>query len=256
MLVRDGPQGIEVLMLRRNLASTWVGGVHLFPGGAVDGADAAPSLADRADRNEIEASALLGVGSGGLAHFVAAIRECFEEAGVLLAHPRAGEEFSRGWVGRLAAQRSRLNAGDITFAELCEEEDLLLESRALRYFSHWITPEGSTRRYDTRFFVAPAPPGQDAAHDEIEAIESRWVRPLVALEESKAGMIELWLPTEKNLEAISRFGDCGDLLAAAEGSAVATILPKIAEAPQGVRILLPGDEGYETVDDLRKEGEQ
>lgn len=250
MLVRDRPHGMEVLMLRRNLASTWVGGVHLFPGGAVDMSDGSRGLAERSDRSDEDASALLGLVEGGLAHFVAAIRECFEEAGVLLARPREGEELDGEAVVRLGEKRRQLNAGEISFEELCDDEDLLLDTAALCYFSHWITPAGSTRRYDTRFFLARAPAGQEAAHDEIEAIESRWVLPRAALAESEAGAIELWLPTERNLAALGRFSVTDELLEATRGSEVTTILPKIAEAPQGVRILLPGDDGYDTVPDL------
>lgn len=250
MLVRDAPAGMEVLMARRNLNSSWVGGAHLFPGGAVDDADGAPELADRSPaRSDAEASRLLGIDEGGLAFFVAAVRECFEEAGILLASGPGGTDidFSDESVeARFVDHRRRLNAGELSFSELCEIEQLELDTGRLWYFSHWITPEGSPRRYDTRFFVAPMPPGQTALHDDIEVIDVTWIEPAEALRRYAAGEIDIMFPTVKNLEAIGRFGRSADLLSASAAAEVPAILPKISVVEQGVRILLPGDEGYES----------
>lgn len=248
MLVRDEPSGLQVLMLRRNLASTWVGGAHLFPGGAVDAADGDPELHARSPRDDAEASRLLNLDSGGLAYFTAAIRECFEEAGILLASRADGRpvDFAdASTADRFVDHRRRLNGGELGFSELCAEEDLRLDTERLFYFSHWITPEGSPRRYDTRFFVAQLPTGQQALHDDIEVIDSTWIAPSVAIERRKAGEIDMLLPTEKNLEAIGRFATTEALLEATRASEVPAILPKITVADQGVRILLPGDDGYE-----------
>lgn len=244
MLVRDGDGGLEVLMLRRNLASSWVGGVHLFPGGAVDPADKAPEVAARCEgRDDASASRLLDLTGGGLGFFVAAIRECFEEAGVLLAHRADGTLDGR----RLAEARRRLNSGEVAFTDLITEEDLVLEAGRLCYFSHWITPEGSPRRYDTRFFVAALPEGQSALHDDIEVIDSLWAEPAELLARQSRREIEMLLPTLKNLEAIGRFGSAADLLTEAARLEVHPVLPRVVEAPgQGVRILLPGDEGYDS----------
>lgn len=249
MLVRDGASGLEVLMLRRNLASSWVGGVHLFPGGAVDPADGSPSILERTVGLDDEAaSRVLEVEEGGLASFVAAIRECFEEAGVLLARCSGGpiDPADRDLTKRLVEWRRRLNAEEVTFSSLLEEEDLYLEAGRLCYFSHWITPEGSPRRYDTRFFVAACPEGQTALHDDVEVIDSIWIEPAEALSRQREGEIEMLLPTEQNLEAVGRFASTGELLEAAGARQVDTVLPKVVVAEQGVRILLPGDEGYET----------
>lgn len=249
VLVRDEADDLAVLMLRRNLASKWVGGVHLFPGGAVDEADAELALAGRTTgRSEGEASRLLGVGQDGLSYFVAALRECFEEAGVLLARREDGpfDGSEPGTRGRLVAARGRLNAGEQSFSSFLAEEGLLLDVGRLFYFAHWITPEGSPRRYDTRFFVAAAPAGQEALHDDVEVIESAWLRPGDALARHRAGEIDMLLPTAKNLEAVGRFSSTAELLAAVSSLEVKPVLPKVVEAEQGVRILLPGDEGYTT----------
>lgn len=257
MVVRDSDEGVEVLMLRRNLASTWAGGIHLFPGGKVDEEDGLIDTGHLSpDRSEEEARRLLDVEAGGLSFFVAAVRECFEEAGVLLAERRGGGalSFSDGSVAaRFVEWRRRLNDGALSLAELCLEEDLVLRTDLLVYFSHWITPEGEPRRYDTRFFVAPMPPGQQALHDDVEVIEAGFVSPARALARARAGEIDLWPPTEKNLEALGRFETTEELLAAARSSEVHTVLPLIVEGADGVRILLPGDPGY---DDLLGDGER
>jgi 8-oxo-dGTP pyrophosphatase MutT (NUDIX family) len=244
MLVRDSADGLEVLMLRRNLASSWVGGVHLFPGGAVDPADRSSALAARCEgRSDKEASRLLGIATGGLGYFVAAIRECFEEAGVLLAVSKTeGQDWHR-----LAEARRRLNSGEVAFADLLDEEDLFLQAGRLFYFSHWITPEGSPRRYDTRFFLAALPEGQSALHDDREVIDSFWAKPSDLLARARAGEIEMLLPTLKNLEAIGRFHSTEEALGEAARLEVRPVLPKVVEAPgEGVRILLPGDPGYDS----------
>ncbi len=249
MLVRDSGAGMEVLMLRRNLSSTWVGGAHLFPGGAVDGADNAAELAARSpERDDASASRLLGLATGGLAFFVAALRECFEEAGVLLAAGGSGApiDFADPTTAeRFVEHRRRLNAGEVTFADLCEVEDLRLDTHRLFYLSHWITPEGSPRRYDTRFFVGRMPEGQRALHDDVEVIDSLWTSPAEALRRHAAGEIDLLFPTMKNLEAVGRFSSTTELIEATAGAEVPTILPRITVAEDGVRLLLPGDEGYD-----------
>src|SRR6202035_51489 len=134
--------------------------------------------------SDAEASAMLGVESGGLAFWVAALRECFEEAGVLLAYggDEAGggaaetntpfDAHDAGTRQRLAALRVALNAGDVRFLDACRGEGLRLATDRVHYFSHWITPEAAPKRYDTRFFVAALPPGQVPIHDDHETVDT------------------------------------------------------------------------------------
>ncbi|HZU78311.1 MAG TPA: hypothetical protein VE991_00235 [Acidimicrobiales bacterium] len=266
MLVRDaaGPEGpaLEVCMLRRHINSDFVGGAYVFPGGKVDDDDDRSTAAGDASagRDDAEASALLGVESGGLAFWVAALRECFEEAGVLLAY-RA--ESAPGGVliemsspearRRLATHRAELNAGKLTFLELLTGEGLHLAVDQVHYFSHWITPEGSPKRYDTRFFVAALPPGQVPVHDDYETVDTVWVRPADALARAAAGEFDLIFPTMKNLEAISRFATSEELLSAALAveKMVPTVLPKVVVDERGFRIVLPGDPEYDEAVGLR-----
>lgn len=255
MLVRDAADsgGIEVFMLRRNLNSDFVGGAFVFPGGAVDEADRNADLeAVCTGRSDDQASVLLGVDKGGLAYWVAAIRECFEEAGVLLATDAATREIisfaDPDTAARFNLHRKAVDAGEMRLLEVCDREGLKLAVDQIHYFSHWITPIGPPRRYDTRFFVAAAPPEQVPLHDDRETIANTWISPQEALDRHAAGEFEIIFPTIKNLEAIARFDTAADLLAAAAAiEHVPTILPRIAVSPDGggVRILLPGDPGYD-----------
>jgi 8-oxo-dGTP pyrophosphatase MutT (NUDIX family) len=256
MLVRDaaapgGDRALEVLMVRRNLRSDFVGGAYVFPGGAVDPLDGgAEAEALCAGRSDAEASALLGQPAGGLAYWVAVVRETFEEAGLLLAARPDGPALLAGDPGeeaRLAAARVAVNDGSRRFLDLCRDEGLRLAVGDIHYFAHWITPRGAPRRYDTRFFVAAAPDGQIAAHDAGETIADVWIAPAEALARHRAGEIEIIFPTIRNLQAISRFSTSDALLAAAAraSSAVPAIEPRVVADGNGMRIVLPGDTGYE-----------
>lgn len=258
MLVRDAPSpegpALEVCMLRRHLNSDFVGGAYVFPGGKVDDADRT-AVAEEAcvGRSDAEASTMLGIDRGGLAFWVAALRECFEEAGVLLAYP-AGADATDALVDvsdpavrhRLAARRLELNAGTVGFLAACRSEGLCLAVDRVHYFSHWITPEPAPKRYDTRFFVTALPPGQVPIHDDHETTDTVWVRPVEALERARAGEFDIIFPTIKNLEAISRFSTSVELLAAAAAvERVPAVLPRVVVDDRGFRILLPGDPGYD-----------
>lgn len=255
MVVRDGDHRsapLEVLMVRRNLRSDFVGGAYVFPGGAVDPDDGGPAAEDCCTgRTDADASRLLGLPSGGLAYWVAALRECFEEAGILLAGPAAGDLLSLadpGTAARFVAHRADVNAGRRRFLDVCREEHLVLATDRLHYFAHWITPAGAPRRYDTRFFVAAAPVGQTAAHDAAETIADEWVRPADALARHRRGEIEMMLPTIRTLQDIGRFPTTADLVAAvAAVAAVPAVEPKIILEGRGSRIVLPGDPDYDRV---------
>ena len=226
MLVRDAPvssggTSLEVLMVRRNLRSDFVGGAYVFPGGAVDPLDGGPEAeAICAGRTDAGASALLGFESGGLAYWVAVVRETFEEAGILLARREDGPDLLAGDPGeeaRFATERAAVNQGTRRFLDLCRAEGLRLSAGDIHYFAHWITPRGAPRRYDTRFFVAAAPPGQIAAHDAGETIADVWISPHDALARHRAGEIEIIFPTIRNLQAIGRFATSAALLAGGRG---------------------------------------
>lgn len=205
MLLRDAPRGPEVFMMKRTSRIDF-GGLHVFPGGKVHHEDAHGAMARHCrGLSDEEASRRLGIAEDGLAFWVAAIRECFEEAGVLLAYGPDGDlirtEKPR-WAAGLARLRDELNAGERSFLEVCTATEMQLAVDRVAYFSHWITPEGPPRRYDTRFFVAEAPADQDGLHDDRELIDSRWIRPAEALAARERGEIQLIYPTHATLAAL------------------------------------------------------
>lgn len=233
-IVRDDPE-LHVFMLRRNPRSEFVGGVYVFPGGAVDEADRHAELESICDgRSDDEASAVTGVDRGGLAYWVAAVRECFEEAGLLLARSNTGP--GNGMVSfadpataeRFAHHRDAVNSGDLRLVELCRLEGLRLVVDDIHYFSHWITPEGPPRRYDTRFFLVAAPEEQEPLHDDKETVANIWVRPGDALARHKSGELDLILPTIKILEGLSAYDRSSELLAATAAGRFS-----VAQVPMG-----------------------
>jgi 8-oxo-dGTP pyrophosphatase MutT (NUDIX family) len=259
MLIRDadderGRPAIEVCMLRRNLASEFVAGAYVFPGGSVDPEDRGPrAQALCAGRNDAEASFLLGVESGGLAFWVAALRECFEEAGVLVARSAGRgpgpdhllDTTDPAVAQRFAAHRDAVNQQRSGLLDLCDQEGLVLAVDAVHYVSHWITPELAPRRYDTRFFITAAPPGQIASHDDGETIANIWIRPGDALARQRAGEIEMLPPTIANLRNIEAYRTTGEVMEwASQVTDVPTILPIVLIEDGQVLILRPGDVGY------------
>jgi len=259
MLIRDavdteGRPAVEVCMLRRNLASEFVAGAYVFPGGSVDPADRGDA-ADELCRglSDAEASGSLGVDSGGLAFWVAALRECFEEAGVLLALPKDaadGTDLLDTSVpevrDRFEAHRLAVNEGRAGLLDVCRAEGLVLAADTVHYVSHWITPELAPKRFDTRFFVTAAPSGQVAHHDEGETIATIWVRPTDALARFEDGEIELLPPTIDNLQKLATHSSTEQVLAwARDVTDVPTILPIVLIEDGRLLVLSPGDDGYE-----------
>ena len=246
-LVRDAPAGIEVLMMRRNLQSGFVPGMHVFPGGGLDDEDLLfKNNGLCACLDDVAASAALGVAAGGLAYWAAAIREAFEESGLLLARNHAGNIITlsdAGVAARFAEHRRRLNAGTAGFAALLQAENLQLAADRLIYFAHWITPVGMPRRYDTRFFMAEAPAGQEPFQDEQETIAAEWVSPGAALSRHQRGEFDMRTPTVYTLEM---FADYDSVARLREGLGnrreISAVLPRIGK--DGRRIL-PGEPGYE-----------
>lgn len=228
MLVRDGEhegRPIEVFMLRRH-PRTAFGSIHVFPGGVVDATDSSPELDARCPGlSDAQASRLLGVTGGGRAFWVAAIREAFEEGGVLLARQADGQavrfDSDEAAAARFDAHRRAIHAGSCRLLDVLDTEDLRLGVDELRYVSHWVTPAGEPKRFDTRFFLARAPEGQRYAHDDDEVIGSEWVRPADALARHQAGDFAMIGPTIRSLQDLGRFATADAVLAAHDNAVVA-----------------------------------
>jgi 8-oxo-dGTP pyrophosphatase MutT (NUDIX family) len=241
ILVRDvrSLSGIEVFLLRRNPNSAFVPSASVFPGGAVDPADADISVAGRADA---DCDRLLARPQARR-WWVAAAREAFEEAGILLSAPAPAPDLVDG---ALVEARRELNAGRRDFASVLAEHDLAVDAGALHVLAHWLTPVGAPRRYDTWFFCAAAPTGQDGLHDNAETVHSEWVTPRDALDRHDAGELELIEPTRRTLLALSQFDRAADLLAAVRAleteSRDADRAPLVVAESQGERIALLADD--------------
>ncbi|MEY4158106.1 MAG: hypothetical protein RL743_601 [Actinomycetota bacterium] len=259
MLVRDddATHDIEVFMLRRTLNAVFAGGMYVFPGGKVDEVDGGDHIEHLCDGlTDAEASRLLQLPSGGLSYWVAAIRECFEEAGVLLArHASTGEpvRFDDPTVAaRFADYRHHVHDGSLGLHELCDRESLRLATDSIRYVSHWITPKGEVRRFDTRFFLARAPQAQDPLHDDGETIESLWVSPTEALERFKRGELAMIPPTIRNLEFLVPHDTADEALAAAMKVGIPpAIIPRLRVNDEGkvTAVVMPDEPGYDDLPD-------
>jgi 8-oxo-dGTP pyrophosphatase MutT (NUDIX family) len=196
VLLRDGDAGVETCLLQRSSQLDFVAGAHVFPGGALEAEDVTVPVVGIADA---VASAQAGVDQGGAAFWAAAVRECFEEAGVLPAMDGVptGAELSR--------LRQDLHAGRTSMAALMERVGVAVDASRLRCIARWVTPPESPRRYDTRFFLAAMPPGQVVDVDGREVVSHRWVTPSDALALHRRGEIELIFPTARTLARLEPF---------------------------------------------------
>jgi 8-oxo-dGTP pyrophosphatase MutT (NUDIX family) len=214
MLVRDGAGGrVEVYLTRRNARSRFMPDAFVFPGGAVDAAD-----------RSIAAKRVRGNAGRASAEFVvAAVRETFEEAGVLLASTAGGEHVALT-ASELASARAALLAG-AGFEALLEARELAIDASRLIYYSNWVTPATEPIRFDAHFFAALAPPDQFAAADAIEVHEGRWLAPEEALAQAERGAMTVRFPTRKHLARIARFENVADFFAHAREREIRPVEP-------------------------------
>lgn len=244
-------------MLQRSLSAAFAKGQYVFPGGKVDAADHAVELEAISDGlDDATASAQMGLDAGGLAWLIAAIRECFEEAGVLLARPVDSSEVVRfdtpAMAERFNTRRHEIHDGSRALADLCADEGLVLLTDRMHLVDHWITPMGEKRRFDTRFFVAVAPAEQEPLHDDSETIASLWVRPADAIAQWKAGDLQMFPPTVAALRFLEPHATSAEAMVASKAVGIpAPIAPKIVlDADGKVRgVKLAGDEGYDEIPD-------
>jgi len=255
IVLRDGNAGVEVLMLRRaERAGDQNSGAAVFPGGHLDAEDRlARALCIGLD--DAQASASLRVDAGGLDYWIAAIRECFEEAGLLLAVDANGQWVDLDALGDdpVRAMRHDLHAGRTDLAALCRRHGWRLATDRLHYFSHWLTPPGRPKRFDTRFLIAVAPPAQRASADETESAELMWLRPADALAAERK--LKLMLVTEETLRTLATFKRADDAVAfAAEPRDVPRTMPRIGAGSQGMRPVLPTHWAYAEIGRLDPDG--
>ncbi|MFQ5897333.1 MAG: hypothetical protein ACE5JN_03715 [Candidatus Methylomirabilia bacterium] len=250
VLLRDRPdEGIEVLLVERHRESKFAGGAFVFPGGRVGSEDLLDGLEARcvgisADRAQARLGGLTPA-EKALGYWVAAIRETFEEVGMLMAYDRDGRvvRFTGTDGERFAAYRRACQQDGNVFWQMLGREALTLAADRLVYFAHWVTPEENSIRFDTRFFAAEAPPEQEATADEREVVAVRWLKPAEALEAYRRGELSLRLPTIKNLELLVG-RSVAEVVAGLNGRSVPTIRPRIIADGNSRRVLLPTDPGW------------
>jgi len=241
LLLRDGGQGMEVFMVVRHHQIDFASGALVFPGGSVD-----------ADDHEIarEGTSYSGgedLDDLGKAFRVAAIRETFEECGILLARAKGSNALvTAARADAIAdAHRVALNKGERKFSEIIAKEGIVLALDLLVPFAHWITPLGMPKRFDTHFYLAVAPTDQLGAHDGHESVDSIWVNPNEAVAGAKTGKFKLVFATERNLIKLGKQKTAAASLASARKDGVVTVCPEVVRGETSRQLKIPAEAGYD-----------
>ena len=239
VLVRDDS---DVLLVRRASSAGFVPNAYVFPGGRVDAGDADPELIAQAvgldggaatDRLGLETNAH----PSAIAYFVAAVRETFEEAGILVGTSPGRQPSSRPGE-RLDELRGGLLSGELTLGAVVAELGARIDLSGLIYVAHWVTPRMERRRYDTRFFATSVPRGTEAAVDGNEATDAVWLKPSEALARYAQGNLPMVFPTLHTLRALASAPDAGTALEAMAGKPVRRILPRLVREREGIRFVI------------------
>ncbi len=236
LMLRDGPSGIEVFMVVRHHQIDFATGALVFPGGKVDEGDTlVRELCSVAETTSDEQLALQ----------VGAIREAFEECGILLARDRNTQSLIDGErLGKLDAYRDQLCDGDISIRDFLAQEQLTLACDLLQPFAHWITPEMMPKRFDTRFYLAVAPHDHTAIHDGHESVDSVWITPPDALAGARSGKYTVIFPTRLNVEMLGESGTVEQAMAAARERTIVSVTPWTEERADGRYLCIPDNAGY------------
>ena len=253
VVLRRSDAGMQVLLMRRAPRDGDIhSGASVFPGGLLDAADA-EGCALCSGLDDAQASARLGLPSGALAYWFAALRECFEEAGLLYAAAQDRSHLDAAQLALIATQRDALNRRELTMASICQRFGIHLAADRIVYLDHWLTPPGVPKRYDTRFFVTEAPELQVASQDDHETDAQLWLTPAEALERRKE--LKLAPPTWKILELLQRLGDVDAVLAHARAlPSVPCIMPRLATGSKGLRPVMPDEPPYAEIGRVDPEG--
>jgi 8-oxo-dGTP pyrophosphatase MutT (NUDIX family) len=247
VILRDGPVGIEVFMVVRHHQIDFASGALVFPGGKVDKEDSETAWSELASQ---------APPAPDRSFFVAAGRETFEEAGLMLARKRGTNEIVDADAAHRLVEtyRAPLLKGETTFVDIVRREDLVLAADLMVPFAHWITPEVVPKRFDTHFFLIAAPVAQLGAHDGGESVESIWITPQQALSDAEAGSRTLVFATRMNLTKLARYATVAEAVVATRARPVVTVVPKATKTPEGRRLQIPAEADYGVTEVFVEEG--
>ena len=236
LMLRNSPSGLEVFMVVRHHQIDFVGGALVFPGGKINEGDALVrkrcSGADNLDDRQLSIQ-------------VGAIREAFEECGILLARPADSENLISGErLKTLDNYRVPLSKDEISLSDFLEKEDLVLALETLTPFAHWITPEMMPKRFDTWFYIAEAPEDHLAVHDGHESVDSVWISPEEALKGATSGKYTIIFPTRLNIELLAESPNLSRALQDTRSRTIVPVLPWTEKREDGVYLCIPENAGY------------
>ena len=239
VLLRNGERGPEVLLLRRARSAGFVPGAYVFPGGRVDRSDADDALIARLDGLDADAAArrlrLPDADPPALAYYLAALREAFEETGILVARGADGRAAATAQEDpEVDALRDALMEEELMFPAVLERLGCRLDGAAVEYLAHWITPVVEPRRYDTRFFAAKVRPGAQAVVDPREMTDAIWITPGDAVHRCRAGTLQMIFPTIRTLEDLSAFASADAIMTNLRGREIPIVLPRLVVTPTGI----------------------
>ncbi|MDB6097570.1 MAG: hydrolase [Gammaproteobacteria bacterium] len=237
LLVRDAPAGLEVFMVKRHHQIDFVSGALVFPGGKMEAGDSDAGLSACSDGGENWSETMRALAA-------AAIREAFEESGILVARDAVSGNFiTAERLADLDFYRHALEKSEIGLLELLQKEKLRLALDQLVHFAHWITPENLPKRFDTHFFIAPSPVGHAGSHDGRESVDSVWITPHGAISDRKTWNVIF--PTKLNLMKLAASSTVAQAMSAARQAPPLTVTPWVENGPDGQILRIREDAGYE-----------
>jgi 8-oxo-dGTP pyrophosphatase MutT (NUDIX family) len=245
LIVRDMPNGMEVFMVKRHHQIDFIAGALVFPGGKAAKGDYDAGLSEFTRGAKDWTGEMRALGA-------AAIREAFEESGILFAREAGSDDFiSSERLEALAHYRHRLEVGEIGLLHMLKKEHLVIACDALARFAHWITPPNMPKRFDTHFFIASAPPGHAGRHDGRESVDSVWITPAQAVaDRTKWNVV---FPTKLNLLKLAKSSNVADAMATARANPPLTVEPHVEQTPDGLYLKIREDAGYEQTSALMRD---
>jgi recombination protein RecT len=246
-LLRDSPSRMEVLLLKRDRNASFVPGAYVFPGGRVDPADWTKQTLASVDRLTTETAAtrlgLVGTSPPAIAYYIAALREAFEETGILVGvGPNAQAPPTAAASVEVEVLRNGLMEGSVSFNEALKHLSCRIDGSSIEYLAHWITPEREPHRFDTRFFAARVQTDAEPIFDPREMTEARWLSPKEALARNQGGTLPMIFPTIDTLQRLADYTTVGDALRGIGDVSIPTLMPKLVLTEKGVRLQVGEEE--------------